>query len=166
MKQFSFILLGSCFLAMPLQAQTTMSELFKVMPDSLLPYLSQNNRLDLIDFREANMEAKVTNLLDGQTRMTALTADSLVLELSPSSTIRLYLLPVSAPVDSANHIICMVSTIHFSESRYEQSAQCYSLHWHPLTDKELPTDLLQQVLPRRRSTILKWDDERLDKKPI
>ena len=38
-------------------AQTKMSEALKSMPDSLMPYLTHNNRLDCIDFREANMKA-------------------------------------------------------------------------------------------------------------
>ena len=32
-------------------------DVFKQMPDSLMPYLSQNNRLDFIDFLDANMKA-------------------------------------------------------------------------------------------------------------
>ena len=41
-------------------AQITMSEALKSMPDSLMPYLTHNNRLDCIDFREANMKAEVS----------------------------------------------------------------------------------------------------------
>ena len=40
-------------------------DVFKQMPDSLMPYLSQNNRLDFIDFLDANMKAEVKNRLGG-----------------------------------------------------------------------------------------------------
>ena len=36
-----------------------MRDVFKQMPDSLLPYLTQNNRLDFIDFMDSNMVAIV-----------------------------------------------------------------------------------------------------------
>ncbi|MBR6998224.1 MAG: DUF3256 family protein, partial [Prevotella sp.] len=42
-----------------------MADLFKAMPDSLMPYLTKNNRLDMIDFMEANMKAEITNQLEG-----------------------------------------------------------------------------------------------------
>ena len=41
--------------AQPSVRQITIKEVFKAMPDSLIPYLSQNNRLDFIDFMESNM---------------------------------------------------------------------------------------------------------------
>ena len=37
-------------------------DVFKQMPDSLMPYLSQNNRLDFIDFLDANMKAEPCQL--------------------------------------------------------------------------------------------------------
>ena len=35
-----------------------MRDVFKQIPDSLVPYLSQNNRLDFIDFLDSNMKAE------------------------------------------------------------------------------------------------------------
>ena len=35
-------------------------DVFKQMPDSLMPYLTGNNRLDFIDFMDSNMKASVT----------------------------------------------------------------------------------------------------------
>ena len=46
--------------------EPTMAALFKAMPDSLMPYLTKNNRLDMIDFMEANMKAEITNQLEGR----------------------------------------------------------------------------------------------------
>lgn len=67
----------------------TVREAFKAMPDSLVPYLTANNRLDLMDFMDAKMKATVTNLLDGQTEMTFLSDDSLSIRMSDALTIEL-----------------------------------------------------------------------------
>lgn len=67
----------------------TVREAFKAMPDSLVPYLTANNRLDLMDFMDAKMKAVVTNLLDGQTEMTFLSDDSLSIRMSDALTIEM-----------------------------------------------------------------------------
>ena len=50
-----------------------MRDVFKQMPDSLIPYLSSNNRLDFIDFIDSKMDAEVANSLGGKSRMQKLT---------------------------------------------------------------------------------------------
>ena len=72
----------------PVGAQTV-REAFKAMPDSLVPYLTANNRLDLMDFMDAKMKAVVTNLLEGQTEMTFLSDDSLSIRMSEALTIEM-----------------------------------------------------------------------------
>ena len=67
----------------------TVRESFKAMPDSLMPYLTANNRLDLMDFMDAKMKAVVTNLLEGQTEMTFLSDDSLSIRMSDALTIEM-----------------------------------------------------------------------------
>ncbi|MBQ8128276.1 MAG: DUF3256 family protein [Prevotella sp.] len=68
---------------LPIRAQNpTIGNFFKLMPDSLMPYISKNNRLDMIDFMEAKMKAEVTNMLGGTTEMTALTEDSLSVNMN------------------------------------------------------------------------------------
>ena len=67
----------------------TVREAFKAMPDSLVPYLTMNNRLDLMDFMDAKMKATVTNMLEGQTEMTFLSDDSLSLHMSDALTLEL-----------------------------------------------------------------------------
>ena len=82
MKKVLLVLLTLCFSMGSRAQEKTMAELFKVMPDSLLPYLTTNNRLDMLDFMEANMKAEVTNLLDGKSEMTALAPDSLSIRMN------------------------------------------------------------------------------------
>ena len=60
-------------MALGSSAQTPMSQVLKQMPDSLVPYLSENNKLDMIDFLDSKMKAEVHNLLDGKTELITLT---------------------------------------------------------------------------------------------
>ena len=41
-----------------------MRDVFAQMPDSVLPAVTRNNRLDCIDFIDNNLEAKVRNAFD------------------------------------------------------------------------------------------------------
>lgn len=127
-----------------LKAQSpTAKEVFKAMPDSLLPYLSQNNRLDFIDFMESNMEAKVTNALNGKSEMTALSDRYLCLQLNEASRLQLRLLPVNTPVDSMNYIVCMVRT--YGVEAQSSVVSFYSCLWRQLeltVDQLVTTDQL------------------------
>ena len=74
-----FLILQFSFLTSPAQ---NVREVFKSMPDSLTPYLSMNNRLDMMDFMDAGMKAVVTNQLGGDTEMTFLSDDSLSVKMN------------------------------------------------------------------------------------
>ena len=57
------------------EAQVLMRDVFAAMPDSILPMVTKNNRLDCIDFIENNMEARVRNKVDEYVTLEALTPD-------------------------------------------------------------------------------------------
>lgn len=109
-----------------------MREAFIGMPDSLMPYLSHNNKLDLIDFIESGMKSEVTNELDNRTILEILTPNYLRLRLSRSSLIEMKILPytVGTLPDSTSHIICMLST--FGEEPAESIAGFYTIKWNPV----------------------------------
>ena len=56
---------------------------FREMPDSLMPYLSKNNRLDFIDFLDSGMKAEVRNQLGGTSQMLSIADDSLSIQMNP-----------------------------------------------------------------------------------
>lgn len=96
-------------------AQTTMSEALKSMPDSLMPYLTHNNRLDCIDFCEANMKAEVRNAFDGKSELVQLTTNYALFRMNDASVVELCLLNAdSNHVDSSDagnqQVICMIHT--------------------------------------------------------
>lgn len=125
------LLIFVLLLGLVANAQTMkMKDVFKAMPDSLLPYLSQNNRLDFIDFIESNMEAKVTNGLGGTSVMHVLTDRYMRLSLNDASELQVRLLPVSTPVDNLQQIVCVVRT--YGTIGQESVVSFYSCLWRPL----------------------------------
>ena len=121
------------------QQQTTVAAVFKTMPDSLLPVLSKNNRLDMVDFMEAQMRAEVTNLLEGSSEMTALTDDSLSIRID--TVLRVDML-LRTEADST--IICLRKTYRISECQMEIVENNYTTTWHPLTKDRVSSSLLRR----------------------
>lgn len=130
------ILLSALMLAAAngLNAQSvTMRDVFSQMPDTVLPYLSHNNRLDLVDFMESGMEADVTNGFDEHTRMTALTSDYAKVSLSPASSLEMKLLHTAETLpDSAGHILCVVYTMVAEVA--SSTVRFYTSRWMALAD--------------------------------
>lgn len=121
------------------QQHTTVATVFKTMPDSLLPVLSKNNRLDMVDFMEAQMRAEVTNLLEGSSDMTALTDDSLSIRID--TVLRVDML-LRTEADST--IICLRRTYRISECQMEIVENNYTTTWHPLTKDRVSSSLLRR----------------------
>jgi hypothetical protein len=143
-----------------LSAQVKMRDVFCQMPDTLAPYLTENNRLDLVDFIESGMTAEVTNKLEGKTRLEVLTADYAKLKLSDASTMEFRLLTHEAmrsgsgavnssgsdavdssesyeEVDSLIQELCVVWT--YGTSNRESVVSFYTPDWTPLpADKRMP----------------------------
>ena len=122
----------------PAVGQTTMRDVFKQMPDSLMPYLSQGNRLDFIDFMDSNMKAEVTNQLDGKSQMTALTDDSLSVRMNDMTRIDLFLVPaVTTDNDTLRQVVCMVTTLTLANHDTEISVAFYETSWTAIPDHQL-----------------------------
>ena len=126
MKQKLYILLLFCLSITTLMASTPIRQWFVTMPDSIMPLLTKNDRLDFIDFIDSRMDAVVTNRLDGKSRMTQLTDDYLHIEYTKANDITMKLLPVN----DTTHILCMVTTMNTSvrDSRIAFFAE----GWQPL----------------------------------
>lgn len=72
-----------------------MAALLLSMPDSLLPTLTRNARLDLIDFHANGMEARVKNIFDDDVLLTSLTDRQFALTLSEATSLECTLLDES-----------------------------------------------------------------------
>ena len=122
----------------------TIREVFKTMPDSLTPYLSNNNRLDMLDFMEAKMKAVVTNELDGESEMIFLSDDSLSVKMSEALRIELW----QEKVDTVS-VLCMKRVLLVSNDRSETVLIRYNASsWQVLS-----TEVLSSTLQRRDEEI-------------
>ncbi|MBQ8152676.1 MAG: DUF3256 family protein [Prevotella sp.] len=122
------VLLSS--LCIPCEAQQKMRDVFLQMPDSLFPYLTQNNRLDFIDFIDSGMKAVVSNEFSGKSEMLSLTDEEVTLQVSSALKVKMRLMPVNEAVDSCRQVICMVMT--YGEANPESKIEVYSVSWKPL----------------------------------
>ena len=139
-------------------------DVFKQMPDSLMPYLSQNNRLDFIDFIDSNMKAEVRNKLGGMSEMTALTDDSLSIRMSDALQVDILLLRLDQPVDSIQQVVVYSQTF-LTDSVYKDTVVLfYTTDWKPI-HKEIPFNEIQrkQINELELKNILKWNEDKLNK---
>lgn len=142
----------------------TMSQVFKQMPANIVPYLSENNRLDMIDFIDSKMKAEVRNLYEGKSEMLRMSDDYARLALSEGSLMEMRLLDVSQPVDSTKKILCVVRTYGavFKDSQVE----FYSSKWRKLNTKQyvtLPDWMFTASLDEHEPTLTLASSSLLDK---
>ena len=141
----------------------TLRDAFRQMPDSLMPTLTQNNRLDFLDFLDAGMKAEVKNRLGGTSVMMTLTADSLSLQVSPALRVDMLLLPLAEPIDSMNQVVVVGETFLADSVYGETAVRYFSTDW-----KLIPTPPLSEIQQKRidglkLQTILKWNNDIVNK---
>ena len=121
-----FLMMVSLLLACASTAQVKMRDVFKALPDTIVPYLTENNKLDCIDFKEAGMKAEVRNELDGRTELQELTDDYAVLRLSDAVSMQMRLLPT----ENSEVIVCLVTT--YGTENKESTIAFYTTAWDQL----------------------------------
>lgn len=84
-----------------------MRSLFIAMPDSVLPLLTKNNRMDCVDFIDSKMKAEVKNRFEDMSELKKLTNDYLFLQTTKRSSVEMKLLTVSDTVK----VICAIRTV-------------------------------------------------------
>ena len=141
----------------------TLRDVFRQMPDSLMPTLTQNNRLDFLDFLDAGMKAEVKNRLGGISVMTALTSDSLSLQVSQALRIDMLLLKLTEPIDTTNQVIIVGETFLVDSIYGETMLRCYTPDWHPIPIPTLSDSQHKRIEGFNLQTILKWRDKLLNK---
>ncbi len=125
MRKLFFIvaLLLGCLLSLG-RAQE-MRTLFLNAPDDVFPLLTRNMRADLVDYIDAGMVAKVTNLLSGESRLDTLTSDFLYLSSTASSSVQMKLLPVDGGA-----LLCVVNSVKAEAE--DSRVAFYSTDWERL----------------------------------
>lgn len=93
-------------------ARQDIRDVFKAMPDSLMPLLTANDRADFMDFMDSKMKAVVTNKLEGKSEMTMLADDFLSIKMSERSTWQMKLLALN----DTTSVLCVVRTVTAPEA--------------------------------------------------
>ena len=142
----------------------TIRDVFKSMPDSLMPYLSNNNRLDFIDFMDSNMKAEVKNQFGGNSIMTALTEDSLSIHMNHAMRVDMLLLNLDEPVDTIRQVVVLAETFVTDSVYGESCVKYYTPNWQPIYQSIPWSEIQQQRIERiLLQNILKWDTDKLNK---
>jgi len=132
-----------------------MRDVFRQMPDSIMPYLTKNNRLDFIDFLDSGMKAEVKNVLGGTSEMLTIADDSLTIRMNPSMRVDMLLM------DST---IVMIETFTV-DSIYGQSKVSYfDSNWQVINNPMLTEAQKKRINRFEMQNILKRDDELLNKR--
>lgn len=143
--------------------EQSLRDVFKQMPDSLMPYLSQNNRLDFIDFIESDMKAEVENQLGGTSEMVSLAEDSLSIRMNDSMTTDLLLLTLDAPVDTISQVVVLIETFRVDSVYGESSVRFFTKEWKPMQESLILNEAQKKrVALHTLQNIVKRDDELLN----
>ena len=143
MKQILILLLCA---ATSVQAQTLKAgDAFRQMPDSILPYLTANNRLDMLDFMDSHMKARVQNKFDGYSEMLSLADDSLTIKMSAVMRLTLRMVTSADEVDGSRQLISLERTISQTSADTDGKMQpkmirhqdFYSVLWRKLDAKSV-----------------------------
>lgn len=148
-----------CFIVMQLSAQTTIRELWKTMPDSILPYFNAAARSEIIDTYKTGKVTKTKNLLEGESWAKNIKDNYICIQLNNTTEMQLQLLHSS---DSTS-TICMVKT--FGVPAAESEITFFDMEWKRIdSDFGLPDfndkDTAIKLLLQKPDTI---SDERFGK---
>jgi hypothetical protein len=137
-------------------------DVFKQMPDSLMPYLTTNNRLDFIDFIDSDMKAEVANMTGGVSEMTALTDDSLSIRMSDALRVDMLLLDLDEPLDSIRQVVIFVETFLVDSIYGESVCKTYTTDWQLVTKSLSFNEAQKKRLGQLHlQNILNWQEDKL-----
>lgn len=123
MRKIIFLVIGLA-MAMGVEARS-MREIWTSLPDSLLPYVDRNHRLEMVEFIDMNLNGDVDNLFGGKSEMDTITTDYISLTLSQSSSMQIKRLPVAG----GDSLLCVVKT--YLGPAAESEVAFYHQDWTP-----------------------------------
>lgn len=162
MRRWFFVAMIAIITSQASAQNLKIRDVFRQMSDSLMPYLTANNRLDFIDFLDSNMKAEVTNMTGGVSEMTALTDDSLSIRMSDALRVDMLLLDLDEPVDSIHQVVVFVETFLVDSIYGESVSKTYTTDWQSVTCRLSFNDVQRKRLERLDlQNILNWREDKL-----
>ena len=139
-------------------------DVFKQMPNSVLPTLSENNRLDMLDFMASKMKAEVTNRLGGKSEMTVLTDTTLTIRMSEALQVEMLLLKPEDAAGADSQVICLIETFGRDSLSLDSQVRFFTPSWERLNEPpQLSVSDQNTISSKKVLTILKRDEEILKK---
>ena len=126
MKKIKYIMLA-CLLTASLGMEAkSMKDLLVSMPDSMMPTLNSNLRLEFSELQEMGVKAEVKNLLGEVSVMDTLTQDFVQVRMSKVSTLQMKKLPM----ENGDSVLCVVKS--FAGPEKEGELYFFSQEWKAL----------------------------------
>lgn len=142
----------TCFASTLAQQKATMADVFRAMPDSIMPTLTQTNRLDMLDFNEARMRAAVTDRLDTEATLDTLTNRFLSIQLAKSVAVQMRLLPASSALpDTADWLVAVVC--RYGSPSVEAELRLYTSKWQAVEMPSVVTEAVERQLVSHPDTM-------------
>ncbi len=124
MTRLNLILL-SLLAALAVQARTA-ADFFKSAPDSIVPLLPANTRLDMVDYFEYGSTTPSRNSFGGDARMLAVAPQVVTLTPAPDVTMQIAALPTA----QSDTVVAVVTTVKVPVSI--SSIRFYNTDWQPV----------------------------------
>ena len=106
-------------------AARTAADIMAKAPRSVLPLLSYDTRLDMIDYFNSGMTTASANVMEGKARITAMADNEVAFETSSASLYQIALLPAGSDT-----IVAVVRTIMTPAP--DSDVSFYTTAWQPL----------------------------------
>lgn len=133
-------------------AQNNVKDLLKAMPDSIIPYLNNNQKAELSKFSNAHDSLKVKNMLSGETSIDSINSSFARIKLTRFTDIQVKLLPMN----DSTAIICAIKT--YRKPVPDSNIKFYTTDWKEIKDTfGLPVtsnvDVMLDLLTERPDTM-------------
>lgn len=107
------------------------ADFFAEAPQSVIPVVDRNSRLDMLDYFRSGLTTTTANLTGNRSSITALSPQSVTLDISSSTTVQLALIPVKNDT-----IVAVIETV--STPAEDSSIKFFTTSWQELPTPALP----------------------------
>lgn len=119
----------------------SMVDIWKAIPDSLMPYVDRKHRTEMVEFIRMGLKGDVDNLLGSKSTMDSLTSNFIQVRASEAMMMQIKRLPRQG----SDSILCVVRT-WFGPVKSSR-IQLYTENWKPIEQDALGNRSLDSMLP-------------------